>query len=183
MFVVGLVGSGININIPEKKVKSLCARRRKRHGHTPSTAGSCLLPVLLLPMCSILVCLSPSPQCNARLFWVCLCFSSPRASIQGQQHGHCSLLFRICQVQHHLFLPLSPGPRPSASLIPNMSSLYPSISLATRSVAPALYMLRTFQCPITRVSGHDSGVDWMLSFPQGFAHHHHTVIVGPHVTA
>ena len=136
MFVVGLVGSGININIPEKKVKSLRARRRKRRGHTPSTAGGCLLPVLLLPMCSILVCLSPSPQCNARLFWVCLCFSSPRASIQGQQHGHCSLLFRICPVQHHLFLPLSPGPHPSALANPQyvqFVSLHPSGHLLCRS--------------------------------------------------
>ena len=136
MFVVGLVGSGININIPEKKVKSLRARRCKRRGHTPSTAGGCLLPVLLLPMCSILVCLSPSPQCNARLFWVWLCFSSPRASIQGQQHGHCSLLFRICPVQHHLFLPLSPGPRPSALANPQyvqFVSLHPSGHLLCRS--------------------------------------------------
>ena len=184
MFVVGLVGSGININIPEKKVKSLRTRRRTRRRHPPSTAGGCLLPALLLPMCFILVCLSPSPQCDAGLFWVCLCFSSPRASIQGQQHGHCSLLssgyVRSNTISSFLCLP---DPVHLHSLIPNMSILYRSISLATCSVAPALYMLRTFQCPITRVSGHDSGVDWMLSFLQGFAHHHHTVIVGPHVTA
>ena len=72
-------------------IKSLPARRRTRPGHPPSTVGDCLLPVLLLPMCSILVCLYPSPQCDARLFWVCLCFSSPLASIQGQQHNRCSL--------------------------------------------------------------------------------------------
>ena len=95
------------------KVKSLRARRRTRPGHHPSTAGGCLLPVFLFPMCSNLVCLSPSPQCDARLFWVFRCFSSPRASIQGQQHSRCSL--------------------------------------ATCVVAPTLYILRTFQCPITTV--------------------------------
>lgn len=34
--------------------------RRTRPGHPSSTAGGCLLPILLLPMCSILVCLSVS---------------------------------------------------------------------------------------------------------------------------
>ena len=38
------------------------------------------------------------------------------------------------------------------SLIPNMSTLYPSISLATCAAAPPLYKFRTFQCPIIRVS-------------------------------
>ena len=151
---------------------------------------------ILLPLLAVVCCLSCYCPCVPSLSVSLLphsatpgCFGSASVSLPLElpSKGNSTVIVhffsgyvRSNTISSFLCLP---DPVHLHSLIPNMSSLYPSISLATCSVAPALCMLRTFQCPITRVSGHDSGVDWMLSFPQGFAHHHHTVIVGPHVTA
>ena len=134
--------------------------------------GPDILPPLLAVVCclscyctcvqSLSVCLSPSPQCDARLFWVCLCFSSPRASIQGQRHSRCSLL--------------SSGHVQSANpQYVQFVSLHLSGHLRCRSCP--------VHAPYIPVSDHksvsrrDNGVDRTLSFRR------HTVIVGPHVTA